>query len=582
MKIGKALLIHILFIVSVAILIYGSYVTVVVFSEEDVFGLAEKLNISLWIGLASIMISLLLLIFDSEYGRYEKLFLLEACLLALYLYAIPVFVEENIRFPDTWVHSAGSLSILMYGNYNQPLYAYAREYPGVFMLQSIAFLITGIKPNVLMKYYPILFSVILVLTSYILFRKLIRDRRMVYFATLFFVTGSVWVFPNHFCPSSFAFIWFLLFFCLIFSERSQKVTLLSILIAIAIIVSHPITSLFLVLLMTAIPLGLVLAEKSNIFEKIHLPEQRPWTLSHVFTIFFFVSWFAWFLFNATGTFTDLTNTLVLFLTSLGQYLTSGSPTERLSTTSFHHIGQTLKICYSLLYFLVSVTGTLYLLFERFRNKKKEHIHILTLMIAWIAGCGIFGLATGFIQAGEFFERPLLYAFVPLSFLAAFSYKTKFGKVILLSVMLIGAPLSILASYSNESFEYPPISDSFGATFMVNHNITDMHNVVVGDPTGAVYSFYASYWHFRHGSDPANLASGNSTFLVWSRASSNFYSFYLKGRTYPQTSSYATYMSWMEKYPNITLQPGFNAVYDSGDFHLWLVMDKNQVQQQETG
>jgi len=580
MKITKELLIHILFVVSVVLLIYGCYFTVVVFSEEDVFGLAEKLNISLWIGLASIMASILLLIFDSEYSRYEKLFLLEVCLLALYLYAIPVFIEENIRFPDTWSHSGGSLSLLMYGNYNQPLHAYAREYPGVFMLQSIAFLFTGIKPNFLMKYYPILFSVILVLTSYILFRKLIRDRRMVYLAVLFFVTGSVWVFPKHFCPSVFALIWYLLFFYLIFSERSQKVTLLSIFIVITIIMSHPITSLFLALLMTTIPLGLVLTEKSNIFEKIHVPKQRSWTLSQLFPIFFFVSWFAWFLFNATGTLADLTNTAVMFFTSLSEYLTSGRPTERLSTTSFHHIGQTLKICYSLLYFLVSVTGTLYLLFERFRRKKKEHIYILTLMIAWTAGCGIFGLATGFIQGGEFFERPLLYAFVPLSFLAAFSYKMKFGKVVLISVLLIGAPFSILAAYSNESFEYPPVSDSFGATFMVSHNITGMHNVVVGDPTGAVYHFYALYWYLGHGSNPANLASDNNTFFVWSRASNNFYSFYLKESTYPQTSSYATYMSWMEKYLNITLQPGFNAIYDNGDFHLWSVMNETQVQQQK--
>jgi hypothetical protein len=574
MKIIKALLIHILFVASVALLVYGSHVTVVVFSEEDVFGLAGKLDISLWIGLASIMASLLLLIFDSEHSRYEKLFLLEACLLAVYLYAIPVFVEENIRFPDTWAHSGGSLSLLTYGRYNQPLHVYAREYPGVFMFQSIAFLITGIKPVILMKYYPILFSVMLVLSAYILFRRLIRGRRMVYLATLFFITGSVWVFPNHFCPNGFAFIWYLLFFFLIFSERSHKVGFLSILIAVAIILSHPITSLFLVLLMSVIPLGLVLAEKTSIFEKIYILKRRFWTLSQVFTVFFFVSWFAWFLFNATGTFTDLANTAVLFFTSLSEYLTLGRLTERLPTTSVHHIGHTLKICYSLLYLLVSVTGTLYLLFERFGKKKKEHIYLLTLMIAWTAGCGIFGLATGFIHGGEFFERPLLYAFVPLSTLAVFSYKMKFGKVILVSVLLIGAPFSILASYSNESFEYPPLSDSFGTTFMVSHNITEMHNVVVGDPTSAVYYFYALHWNLRYGSNPANSSSGTRTFLVWSQASNNFYSFYLKERTYRQMASYAAYMSWMEKYPNITLQPGSNAIYTNGDFHLWLMMNEN--------
>jgi len=113
MKSMKALLIYILFVVSVALLIYGSYNSVAVFSEGDVFGLAEKLDISLWIGLASITASLLLLISDSEHGRHEKLFLLETCLLALYLYAIPVFIEENIRFPDTWAHSGGSLSLIM-------------------------------------------------------------------------------------------------------------------------------------------------------------------------------------------------------------------------------------------------------------------------------------------------------------------------------------------------------------------------------------------------------------------------------------------------------------------------------------
>lgn len=557
----------ILLIASIVLLAYCSYDTVVIFSKDNLFGLAEELKISYWLGLALIIASLLLLISSNvKYNKHEKLFLLEVCFFAVYLYSIPSLVEESVYFPDTWMHSSSSTSILIYGKYDQPLDWYASVFPGAFIFQSIALLITNVDPIILMKYHPALFSILLVLTSYILLRKLLSDTRMIYLATIFLVSGSVWVFPKHFCPNSFALIWYLLIFFLVFSRKTIKTIALCIFLGIVTIVSHPVTLPFLIFSILSILTGFALSRRFRILEK-QRTLQRHWNLSYAFVLFLIVSWLTWLMFNATDIMISLVDTTGRFFASLHEYLTWERPAERLLMTSpYLHLGQMLKITYSLLYGFAGATGTSYLILKRY---KKEHARAFAAL-SWIMACFVVGLTSAFLHGGEFFERPLVYGFVPLSALAAVGYKNRYGKVILISTLLIGAPLSVFAAYSNEYFEYSPISNSYGATFMVNHNITDMGNVNAIDPTYLVVRFHVLRGYFEHDADPESLSSSKNTIFVWSRTSERYYSIYLKGRVYTPIEEFWPNFSWIENYSNMISQPGFNLIYNNEESQLLFV------------
>jgi hypothetical protein len=570
-----------LFIASIVLLINCRYNIVSSFSKNDVLGLAEKLQIGYWFGLASIMASLLLLIFSNiKRSEHEKLFLLEVFVFALYLYAIPALVESNLYFPDTWGHLADSMAVLTYKNYNQPLGWYAREFPGVYILHSIALLITGIDPVTLTKFVPVLFSLSVVSTSYILLRRLLSDTTTVYLATIFLVSGSVWDSPKHFCPNGFALIWYLLIFYIAFSSKTIKTMGLSIFLGILIIVSNPTTVPFLIISLLSILIGFTLFRRFRLLEKQHTL-QTYFTFSRTFVLFLFVSWLAWLAFSAPDTLAQLTLTTGRFFASLPQYLTWARATERLSAVSpYLHLGQTLKMGYSILYVLTSAIGTFYLFFKRYKKNKIENDRNLAA-ICWIAACFVLGLATAFLQGGEFLERSLLYGFVPLSVLAVINFKNRYCKVILISAILIGAPLSIFATYANEYFEYSPTGDSYGAMFMADHNITDMRSVMAIDPTTAVIRFHLYWWYFEHDINPNDLLPTRNTIFVWSETSERFYFIYLKGRSYTQIKL-QSHVFWMENYFNMTSQPGFNLVYNSKDFQLLFVAESVNNLNETTG
>jgi len=556
---------------AITLLVYCLLSTNVVFSQENALGLAEKLPLYYWGGLLFILVSLFLLVGSNTRSFYhERLFLLEAFLLALYLYAIPVFVEENIHYYDTWVHSGSSLSILIHQSYVKSPDYYAGQFPGAFIFQSVGILITGMDPLAIMKYYPILFSALTVLTSYILFRKLFAERRMAYLATIFLVTGSVWVFPEHFCPNSFALILYFILFYFIFSKPTHENAALTIFLIIAIVSSHPITPILLIFSLVLMFAGVAIVKRFSVL-KNYASKAHP-SVSVMFTLFLFVVVFssAWFLFNANEVLITQTNTVARFFTNLGNYLTFGRFTERFATISSPLlIGQTLKLYYSLLFISLSAIGGTYLIFNRSKIHKREHAYFFPHMASWIVACIVFGVITGFLQAGEFYERMLLYGFVPMSYLAVFAWEKKVGKIILMIGILIGAPLSVFAAYSNESFEYSPMTDFRGAEFMVNHNITNTSSVKVGLPTSTCYRFSILYEAFRNKQNSIGQLSSKNTFLVWSRVSYAYYSIYLRGANFSTISKWSIYEAWLDERSKIVSLPGIDLVYSSSDFILWM-------------
>lgn len=563
----------ILFIIAIALLIYCQLTTNVVFSSGTVSGLAEKLNAYYWVGLICVLISLVLLVNSSvEASRCEKVFLMQTVLLSLYLYAISAFVEENIHFYDTWMHSARSFSILLNQNHTISSEYYSSQFPGAFLYQCVGILITGINALVIMKYFPLLLSVLTVVASYILFRKIFFDRKMAYLATVFLVTGSVWVLPKHFCPNSIAIILYLLFFYFLISRHTTEKVGLMTLLVIAIVTSHPITPIFIFLSLLSIFIGIKVTKRFSFSKIYNIPTPRFISANIMLFLFILIFSSAWFLFAANDLLIDQIRNVSEFLQSLGDYLTFGRFTERFATTSTLLKGQMLKIAYSLLFVSLSAIGGVYLIISRFKRHAKEKAYFFPFMTSWIVACVIFGIITGFLQAGEFYERVLLYGFVPLSYFAVFAWRTKIGKIILIIGLLIGAPLSVFATYSNESFEYVSTTDLHGVQFMVNHNIQNTINVKVGLPTATCYRFFILYNAFQNEQLSTKQSLNKNMFLVWSYASYAYYSVYLRGANYSTASCWTSYETWLDERSDFTSIPGFDLLYSNSEFMLWMKVD----------
>jgi hypothetical protein len=514
----------ILFLASILFLAFSMYNRVETYPAQDMFGLAQELNIFYWLGLSSILASLLFLTFNDKLKdkKYEILFLLEACLFAIFLYAIATLAEENVFFPDSWGHAVGVISVLVYGASNQPS-SYAAQFPGAFILQSILYLITNIDLVSLTKYFPVLFSVLVVPTSYVLLRKFFSNTKKLWLATIFLVAGSAWVFPKIFNPNSFGLIFYLLIFFFVFSQDNKKTMGISFLLGFAAIFTHPTTLPFLILSLLSVLVAMKLFrrhEEGN--ERDILISNR--SFSFFFIFFLSISWLVWLNFSA--------HSVLATLISEIQNFSLSNPAARFTGISSElEISQTLKIGYSLLFLLGGVLGVFNLFWKWLRTKKIGTIYPF-LAAGWIGACIVLGIFSGFFQGGEFFERTLLYGFVPLTILSFMIYESKYGKAILLLIILIGAPLSVFAAYTNETFQYSPMTETYGAVFLANHTSTSQKTSFTAfAPSNSLVQFYILQWYYEHKVVPDSLSDFSPKVFVWTETSERFYSVYFFGRPY---------------------------------------------------
>jgi hypothetical protein len=547
---------------------------IVSYDESDILGFASKLNFIYWVGLSLAVISVLIMTFsirkshDCGRLRLEVFFLFELFLVALYLNAI-VLMEENISFGDSWLHAGSSITVSIYGRFDQPLSSYAKEYPGIFMFMSIFSTVSQIPLEILMKLHTLMFSLFYVLFSYILIRKIINDKVLVCVASLIFTTGGVWVLPQSFSPSSLAFVLYMLILYFAFSKGSGKTLGLSIFLAFVTAISHPTTLPFLILSTALIPLSLKFAYNKNFLNK---KASEVWSLPLFYCIFVLIIWFGWCSFHATSQFEDIIHTISNFIFSLNKYFSVERTTERLHTTTAHGLSQLLKIYYTLVYVALGFIGFAYLLRKVLMEKRKEATSIIFISIGWFAACGILGFIIMFLYGGEFVERVILFGLIPMAILGAFTYKPKYGRTVFVISILIGAHLAVFAAYTNQYFIYPKIDQSIGCKFIIENGYRSLSFVKAEIPTGTIYRFYLYTWTHNHSESaksPANLIAYRV--FIWSEASERFYYFYVKDRPYAQLSYAQRTMQWIENYRNMTFfNPDFNIIYNNEGVNIGLM------------
>ncbi|MEM2146487.1 MAG: hypothetical protein QW279_14080, partial [Candidatus Jordarchaeaceae archaeon] len=370
-------------------------------------------------------------------------------------------------------------------------------------------------PVILIRIHNVISPVLMSLFSYLLLRKLFFDQRKIHIATLFLVTGSVWVFSQNFAPSSFGYIWYLLLFYFVFSKHAKKTVVMSFLLIIAVVISHPTTIPFLIASLTFIFVFTFFSKR-----KIVPSNYEFFSFIAALAIFILVTYFTWLAFTADKVLSDLLLTSVKSLRSL----MLERAIERFQTSSINIVGQTFKILYSLVYLITGIIGTLIFLFERIKKKTKD-IFFSFIAISWLSACAFLGFMTALLHGGMFYERVLLYGFIPLTILAMLTFSYKYGKILLFFVILIGTILSVVAEYSNININYCPITDSYGSMFIVNHGVIDRETIQVALPTRFVCRFYLYYKHFQSGLNFDKLSKGENLVFIWSRVSEDYYLLY---------------------------------------------------------
>jgi hypothetical protein len=246
---------------------------------QTLFGLFGMVPPAYWFGIVLIMFSMLLGIKN----RNEHLFLLQALLLFVSIWGAQSFFETYPSVWDAYGHYQSVDAIIRSGMSSMSPYSYEYNYPGFFTLMA-SYSLLGDPPVLLvLRFYPILASVITVLALYLLMRECVPGANYRY-ALIISMLADVWI-QVHFSPQSLGLAAGLL--VLVFLEKDGLEWLLAAIAAfVFVVVSHPTTVLFI--------LGTIGAREIVIRMnrlRTWLPSSRPvrpWPIS-----VFLLIWLSW-------------------------------------------------------------------------------------------------------------------------------------------------------------------------------------------------------------------------------------------------------------------------------------------------
>ncbi|WP_128379380.1 glycosyltransferase [Streptomyces cavernae] len=234
-------------------------------------GLLQVLPVSFWIALALLTLSFCMALYD----RRTKNVWLAAHVLGLIavLHATPTLLYATLRYAWAWKHVAVVDAVLRHDGVPETTgrFAVYDAWPGFFELNALFLRATGMD-SVLgyAAWAPPVSNALLVLPLLLLYRSVVRDRRLVWGAVWIYFSCA-WIGQDYFAPQTFAFLLFVTVIALVLRQLPSSVfppsarprwgawrrgPLLAVLIMeIAIACSHPLTPLMLIsaLLALSIP-----------------------------------------------------------------------------------------------------------------------------------------------------------------------------------------------------------------------------------------------------------------------------------------------------------------------------------------
>jgi len=431
--------------------IYTIAVTSITYIGSDKWGLMSYLPLSFWIGLFSLFLLFLC-------GRKSPVCMASAfALVIIYLYGIPIFVEQNPRVINQYYPSSEGVLIAARGQLiTTPVDALITYHhmPGLLYLVAVTSIITNMNLLCMMKYIPLLF---VSLNASLVFLTL---------RTQFDITrsfqGAIWFlssfgFLNHYVltPQGLSFALFLVFFFVltkqhfqsewsgIHNRRSRNLLIVLLTVFVVSTFTHLLSA-------TLILIGIILMSVPLSFNRR--------IISYRFVLCLMSVFLAYLIYNAQP-FVDVATQEVLELPeNLFTFLSKQLTRTQIQGSIFQILTLNLRFIVVGINVVVSVLGISLSIIRR--NWKKD-----VYWLVWLIGISLLiGVTT--YGVSEMIVRAFLFGLVFFSF---FCIKFLWSKTAILYIALIILIfLAIPAHYGSESIEIVKTTDLLGATFFAKH------------------------------------------------------------------------------------------------------------------
>lgn len=378
-----------------------------------------------------------------------------------------------------YIKSLLSLGFVPQVGFYAPTYS---AFPGMQISVSSISLVLGIDPNLSIKLLTsIIFGIFPLMTYFVTNPFFAKDAQKY----IILVSSALPVMSYLLTGTTFALVFFCLFFYMLFrillsGEQKKEYFLVLVLLGLGIFISHAVTSLFTLILLSAMVLLVRVTRfrKGNSFSSFE--RKSTWIL-----VFFSIWFVAWLMFNSNFVLDLFVNTLRnLFI---GEHAVAVIPTRFYQISLFEEL-RVLAVYYTEdVIIALAIFGGLLVLLKRFRSKNDDLFKNLylpvTCLLSSILLVVVFQFLTNF---GDIeYRRFISYAVILSPFFSGLTFwhidqKLRMSKLSRLRVPIAASILFICISLSLiQIFAYQPLiptANVLSKELPANEYILDLRSV----------------------------------------------------------------------------------------------------------
>lgn len=448
----------------------------VVVDVKDFLGLISHLSLAYWIGYILAVFFSIKLYLDKTIKK-DTIYILYLIVIGLYLFGVPIFAEDNARFPWSY-YPAGEVKTVLETNHvdsgsNYPLISY-RSWPATHFISASILYLSGIKIENLLKYMPLFWVFSVIFITFSIGKRLGSSSNQSFLAS-FLILASFYLPHYYYGPVSFSYLLYLLLFMFIvaFSKNNINTSLVKnwkdeniiFIKSITTIILISLTFFSLVVTHILAPIAVI---SSFTFSSLFIRTLNKKRI--IFIIFFIILFIAWHVFLTPGMFETGVKEFLRVITQLDAlniFKTAKynvAPVVDLTRWIVHYS----RFSFIVIYAIAMIAASAFYITGRIKGEKIEPIKICFF---WLVGIlALFGLKYG----GEIDDRIYLFSLVPMTFIITSVFDRKILAIMAILLIVLHMP----AHYGTESFDLVRTTELKGVNFFT---------------TKTVYNIYDSYF-----------------------------------------------------------------------------------------
>jgi hypothetical protein len=347
------------------------------------------------------------------------------------------------------------------------------EYPGTFLFYGLLFQI--FPSYFFMKFLPPIVYILGVIAIYLMFKHFF-DAKISFLVSVLYLFFNWTVEDNHLSPQFLIFNLYLVFILILIkffssSKKDRIPYLFYLFLMIPVIVfSHPGTPIFLILILGS----------------MFIICKRVRSLEFFSVILFLVIIFATYMYYQSIYLDSYKTYIKHFFDILQSGKFSGTSQRFVTTLSSRIIFLDSRMTITVFSFIIGMAGILLLLKRKYKAES-------SLFIGWILSMLFFTIFVSISLRGEYYERLILIASLPLAAVGAYFLKEfKVPGIIILVLLLVLTPLYFVAKYGNEAFESMSLEKLKAECFSYNfYDNCDQKQEIIETEFG--YNFKLHYY-----------------------------------------------------------------------------------------